>query len=286
MSNVALVDGAKTQYMSCSVRVSVNMAMTKLVGVLGSVSAVQPVPTTTVSQTKQVQQNQNFDLTAFVLSRSPVRHGGEGRKAFDLELADGSTDEMSGKAQTILVSVFASDAEVAAQTDFADKSKDEKDPVSFFNLRGSKASDQDAYTFSSARKGFSMIVAESPRALEMRTRAPELYNLEDKEAVPERQWIPNESSASQPATVTTIKFPRDMGTSPATGIEEIDTQSTLWQLNWIQILEPAPGTSLRNKEGTRLWFPVVLRDFEGSLTMYITEAAALKCSKQLNAASF
>ena len=57
MSNVALVDGAKTQYMSCSVRVSVNMAMTKLVGVFGSVSAVQPVPTTTVSQTKQVQQN-------------------------------------------------------------------------------------------------------------------------------------------------------------------------------------------------------------------------------------
>ena len=286
MSNVALVDGAKTQYMSCSVRVSVNMAMTKLVGVFGSVSAVQPVPTTTVSQTKQVQQNQNFDLTAFVLSRSPVRHGGEGRKAFDLELADGSMDEMSGKVQTILVSVFASDAEVAAQTDFADKSKDEKDPVSFFNLRGSKASDQDAYTFSSARKGFSMIVAESPRALEMRTRAPELYNLEDKEAVPQRQWIPNESFASQSATVTTIKFLRDMGTSPATGIEEIDTQSTLWQLNWIQILEPAPGTSLRNKEGTRLWFPVVLRDFEGSLTMYITEAAALKCSKQLNAASF
>ena len=77
MSNVALVDGAKTQYMSCSVRVSVNTAMTKLVGVFGSVSAVQPVPTTTVSQTKQVQQNQNFDLTVFVLSRSPVRHGGE-----------------------------------------------------------------------------------------------------------------------------------------------------------------------------------------------------------------
>ena len=95
-------------------------------GVFGSVSAVQPVPTTTVSQTKQVQQNQSFDLTAFVLRCSPIRHGGEGRKAFDLEVADGSTDEMSGKVQTILVSVFASDAEVAAQTDFADKIKMKK----------------------------------------------------------------------------------------------------------------------------------------------------------------
>ena len=287
ISNVALVDGAAAQYMSCSVRVSVNMATTKLVGVFAPLSAVQLVPKTTVAQTKEVQQNQNFDLTAFVLSRRPVRNGGDGRKAFDLELADGSTDEMSGKVQTILLSVVASDADVAAQVEFADKSKDKKDPVPFFNLRGSKVADQNAYTFSPARKGFSMIVAESPQALEMRERAPELYNLEDKEAVPQTQWIPNEKSfASQSATVTTIKFLRDMGTSPATGIEDIDTQSTLWQLNWSQILEPPPGTALRIQDGTRLWFPVVLRDFDGSMVMYITEAAALKCSKQLDAASF
>ena len=30
MSSVALVDGAKTEYMSCSVRVNVNMASTQL----------------------------------------------------------------------------------------------------------------------------------------------------------------------------------------------------------------------------------------------------------------
>ena len=132
-----------------------------------------------------------------------------------------------------------------------------------------------------------MIVAESPQALEMRERAPELYNLEDKEAVPQTQWIPNEKSfASQAATVTTIKFLRDMGTSPATGIEDIDTQSTLWQLNWIQILEPAPGTTLRIQDGTRLWFPVLIRGFEGSMAMYITEAAALKSSKRLDAVDF
>ena len=77
-----------------------------------------------------------------------------------------------------------------------------------------------------------------------------------------------------------------MGTSPATGIEDIDTQSTLWQLNWSQIMEPPPGTTLRTQDGSRLWFPVVIRDFEGSMTMYITEAAALKSSKQVGAASF
>ena len=167
---------------------------TKLVGVFAPLNVLQPVPKTTVAQTKEVQQNQNFDLTAFVLSRHPVRNGGDGRKVFDLELADDSTDEMSGKVQTILLSVFASDADVAAQVEFADKSKDQKVPVSFFNVRGNKVADQNAYTFSSARKGFSMIVAVSPRALEMQERALELYNLEDKEAVPQTQWIPNEKS--------------------------------------------------------------------------------------------
>ena len=188
MSNVALVDTAKTQYMGCSVRVTVNMPLTKLTGVLAAASAVQPVPKTTVAQTPQVQQNQNFDLTACVLSRSSERNAGEGRKVFNLELADGSKDEASGKVQTISLSVFAGQSEAATVTEFVDKSISQKDPVTFFNIRGSKNADQDAYLFCSARKCFSMIVAESPHALEMRTRTPELYNLTEKSPVPQTQW--------------------------------------------------------------------------------------------------
>ena len=72
MKAVPLVDDAKTQYNSCSVRVTVNMASTTLSKVLENFdnSAVQPVPKTTVAETTQLQQDQNFDLTAFVLSRS------------------------------------------------------------------------------------------------------------------------------------------------------------------------------------------------------------------------
>ena len=130
-----------------------------------------------------------------------------------------------------------------------------------------------------------MIVAESPHALEMRTRAPALYNLDEKAEIPQTEWTPNESFSSQSATLTTIKSLKDMETS-VTGVEDIDTQYTLWQLNWIQVLEPAQATTLRNQDGSRLWFPVLLRDFHGSMTMFMTEAAALKCSKQPDAASF
>ena len=82
---VSLIDDAKSQYNSCSVRVTVNMASTTLARVLEDHSAVQPVPKTTIAETTHLQQDQNFDLTAFVLSRSNERKGGDSRKAFDLE---------------------------------------------------------------------------------------------------------------------------------------------------------------------------------------------------------
>jgi hypothetical protein len=285
MKAVSLVDNAKTQYNNCSVRVTVNMASTTLSVVLGSNSAVQPVPRTTVAQTTQLEQDQNFDLTALILSRSQQRPGGDGRKAFDLELADGSTDEASGKVQTLSLTLFAPDDEFVTMLEFADKAISDQVPVSFFNLRGAKVKHQDAFTFSASRKGFSMIIAESPKALDMKARAPALYNLEEKTPVPQTQFNPNESFSSHSATLTTIKCIKDMAT-PVTGVEEIDSQNTLWQLNWVQVLEPAQGTTLRTQDGSRLWFPVILRDFHGSTTMYITEAAALKCSKQADVASF
>ena len=69
MKAVSLVDDAKTKHNSCSVRVTVNMASTTLSKVLENFdnSAVQPVPKTTVAETTQLQQDQNFVFTTFVL---------------------------------------------------------------------------------------------------------------------------------------------------------------------------------------------------------------------------
>ena len=258
---------------------------TTLSRVLEDNSAVQPVPKTTVAETTQLQQDQNFDLTALVLSRSQQRNGGDGRKAFDLELADGSMDEASAKVQTLSLTIFAADAQIITMLEFADKAISDQVPVSFFNLRGAKVEHKDAFTFTSARSGFHMMIAESPKAKDMRAKAPALYNLEEKAAVPQTQWIPSENFSSHSATLTTIKCIKDMAT-PVTGVEEIDSQNTLWQLNWVQVMEPPQGTSLRTQDGSRLWFPVTLRDFHGSTTMYIIEAAALKCSNQPDVASF
>ena len=135
MSNISPVEGSKTQYMSCSVRVNVNMASTTLKGIFGAPSAAQPVPKTTVAKTKDIQQNQSFDLTACILSRGAPRNGGDGRKVFNLELADGSKDGTSGKVQTVNLSVFAPEADVANLLDSADNSIKKQEPVTFVNLR-------------------------------------------------------------------------------------------------------------------------------------------------------
>ena len=121
MKAVSLVADAKTQYNSCSVRVTVNMASTTLSKGLENRSAVQPVPKTSVAETTQLQQDQNFDLTALILSRSQDRNGGDGRKAFSLELTDGSRDEASCKVLTMSLTIFAADAESIPMLEFADK---------------------------------------------------------------------------------------------------------------------------------------------------------------------
>ena len=130
-----------------------------------------------------------------------------------------------------------------------------------------------------------MTVANSTRATEMQAKAAELYNLQEKAAVPQTQWTPTEGFAAQAGIGITMKFLKAMETSD-TGIEAIDSESTVWQINWAQVLEPPPGTQLRNKEGSRLWFPVLIRDFDACMTIYMTEQAALKCSKQTDANSF
>ena len=72
-----------------------------------------------------------------------------------------------------------------------------------------------------------------------------------------------------------------------TGVAALDDdEETLWQLNWVRVEEPPPGTIIRTNDGKRLWFPVTIRDSTGTLTLYIQEAAALALSACSDADQF
>jgi len=72
----------------------------------------------------------------------------------------------------------------------------------------------------------------------------------------------------------------------ATSIPEMDDGETIWQLNWVLIAEPSQGDTLTNNDGTRVWFPLAMRDFSGPLVLHITEQAATKLTNAVDAAEF
>ena len=59
------------------------------------------------------------------------------------------------------------------------------------------------------------------------------------------------------------------------GVATLDSDESLWQLNWVHANEPPINATIRTKDGQRLWLQVTLRDITGPVTMYMTEAAAL-----------
>ena len=72
----------------------------------------------------------------------------------------------------------------------------------------------------------------------------------------------------------------------ATGIADLDSGETIWQLNWVLPSEPSPGENMKNKDGTRFWFPLTIRDISGPIVLYITEQAALKLVDVADAKEF
>ena len=71
-----------------------------------------------------------------------------------------------------------------------------------------------------------------------------------------------------------------------TQVKKIESGETLWQINWVRIEEPSPGTNLRTNDGQRLWFRTTIKDVSGPLTLYIREQAALSLSGSASAEEF
>ena len=107
---VGLVDSVKAQYLTAPKREVINLATTTAQQALGSTatktSAVQPCPTGSVADKMELQQTQQFDLTALVKEVSALRPTTNARKVFDVCLIDGSEDLQSGKMRTMKTTPF------------------------------------------------------------------------------------------------------------------------------------------------------------------------------------
>ena len=59
----------------------------------------------------------------------------------------------------------------------------------------------------------------------------------------------------------------------------MDTQETIWQLNWVTVTAPAANENIKTNAGDRIWFQLPMKDFSGHLTLFITQSAALKLAQ-------
>ena len=70
------------------------------------------------------------------------------------------------------------------------------------------------------------------------------------------------------------------------GIADLDEEESAWQINWVRILEPAPGQNIHTQDGTRIWFPTTFRDATMQHILWITETAALQLANVSSPAEF
>ena len=102
MSKVGFVEDAKLAYISCPLKVVVDLSSTKMDACVDSPnSAVQPAPTATIAGSVDLTGNQFFDVTALVQEVQEIRQHGNNRSSFVVKIYDGSLDNDTQKIKAM-----------------------------------------------------------------------------------------------------------------------------------------------------------------------------------------
>ena len=287
MKQIGLVKQSKSAYLSAPKRDVVDLALTTATAVvgLGQARVVQPCPPGTVGEKLHLKQDQRFDLTALIKTISPARDAGPERRCFDVELIDGSTNEAKDKTQVMKITLFQpkkSDIEEQCR-----RYMDQRLPVTLLQMYGSKSANGE-YSFQSAFKGWRMMQAsaEQPGADKAKILVDKAHALllEDTESFATKIYE-QKAYALLPGKETTVMLYLSLP-NETSGIEDLDQEESLWQINWVHVHEPATQQDIYNKKGDRLWFPVTFRDATMQHTLWIQEKAALQLSGCDNASEF
>jgi hypothetical protein len=102
MSKVGFVENAKLAYVSCPLKLVVDLSSTKMDACLTAPgSAVQPAPTATIAGSAGLAGNQFFDVTALIQEVQDVRQHANNRSSFVANIYDGSLDPDTKKVKVM-----------------------------------------------------------------------------------------------------------------------------------------------------------------------------------------
>ena len=253
MSKVAFVEDAKLAYVSCSLKIVVDLFSTKMdpcVETSGSV--VQPAPTATIAGSANVEGNQFFDVTALAQEVSDVTEHANNRSSFVIKIYDGTLDPKINKIKVMPLKVYfdttqPSGTVLALQSGndmkaLVEQHMQNKMPMSFFCISGAQ-DDMGKFAFRSTKHTY-IAGAIGAKADKMKASA-ELHNLKTEETAifeiqtttaTARDWSAEPGKETRCGLLAT--FVRN-----ATGVKELDAGETIWQINWVRIVEPSADLS-------------------------------------------
>ena len=107
MSKVGFVEDAKLQYVSCPLKVVVDLSSTTM-DRLGEPpdSAVQPAPTATIAGSAALAGNQFFDVTGLIQEATDVQQHANNRSSFVVKIYDGSLDLGTQKVKVMPLRIY------------------------------------------------------------------------------------------------------------------------------------------------------------------------------------
>ena len=297
MSKVGFVEDAKLQYVSCPLKVVVDLSSTTM-DRLGEPpdSAVQPAPTATIAGSAGLAGNQFFDVTGLIQEATDVQQHANNRSSFVVKIYDGSLDLGTQKVKVMPLRIYfdttesvlnglapetkgssgSTDANNAGQPmsgermkALADEHLQSKTAMSFFCISGAQ-DDAGKFSFRSTRHTF--ITGAVGTKAEMMNGAAELHNLQaDDTVVFELQTATSASRdwSLEPGRETQCGLLASFARN-ATGVPELDDGETVWQCNWVRMTEPSEGQNIKN-QFNNLWLQLTSRDTTGPVVLYITE---------------
>ena len=296
MSNVGFAEDAKAAYVSCPLKTVVDMSKTKMDPCAeASGSAVQPAPTATVAGSVNLDSNQFFDVTVLIQEVHETRQHDHNRSSFVVNIYDGSLDNDAQKVKIMPLRMYFDTTPLnpysAGQPASGESLKalieehlQNKAAMSFFCISGAQ-DDKGKFSFRSTKNTY-IAKAIGTKAEKLNSDAA-LHNLQvaDTVAFELQQSKAARDWSQEPGRETRCGLLATFSRTP-TGVPEIDRNETVWQFNWVRATEPAEGQSIKSNDNARLWFPLTLRDETGQIVLYITEQAAVKLVKAVDADEF
>ena len=303
MSAVELNMKAKVEYVSTTVKITVNLHATKMTKLLADATPRIPQPTMTCLECSQYKSLQALDITALIDTVSESRTVSGQKRARDIHILDGTLkvakplngDEPQKGDMVILKLCIFYDVGMHGGSQIGDpawvtklvESASQAMPFHFYGIQAKRTNE--GPHFETMRSWFKIVPATGPDNEKGAQLTNDFDNIMEQKnngnvLVLEKQWSANGGENLQDVTGQETLCAHLDAMSQRTGVLGLDTCTTVWHINWcfITIL---PGSHLTDN-GDKLWLKVMCQDVSGRVEARMGEKVALEVSGRDNKEDF